>query len=85
MAVTVQFAREADNPELLLLRLAVVSDQARRFGNDRWSTTINERSIARGLKSSRVLIARRHGQIIGTLRMETNKPWAALVGAVRGR
>jgi GNAT superfamily N-acetyltransferase len=76
MAVTVDFATEADIPELLLLRLAVDADQARRFGNDRWCTTINERSIARGLKSSRVLIARRRGKIIGTLRMETKKPWA---------
>ena len=36
MAATVQFATEADIPELLLLRLAVDADQARRFGNDRW-------------------------------------------------
>jgi GNAT superfamily N-acetyltransferase len=76
MAVTAQFATEADIPELLQLRLSVDADQARRFGNDRWSTTINEKSVARGLKSSRVLIARQRGQIIGTLRMETKKPWA---------
>jgi GNAT superfamily N-acetyltransferase len=76
MAVTVQFATEADIPELLQLRLSVDADQARRFGNDRWSTTINEKSVTRALKSSRVLIARRRGRIIGTLRMETKKPWA---------
>ena len=83
MAVTVQFATEADIPELLQLRLSVDADQARRFGNDRWSTTINEKSVARGLKSSRVLIARRRGQIIGTLRMETKKPWAIDLRIVR--
>jgi GNAT superfamily N-acetyltransferase len=74
--VTIRFATEADIPELLQLRLSVDADQARRFGNDRWSTTINEKSVARGLKSSRVLIARRDGLIMGTLRMETKKPWA---------
>jgi GNAT superfamily N-acetyltransferase len=76
MTVTIKFATAADIPELLQLRLLVDSDQARRFGNGRWKTTINEKSIARGLRSSRVLIARRRGQIIGTLRMETKKPWA---------
>ena len=76
MALSFRFATESDIPGLLKLRLAVDADQARRFGNDRWSTTITERSIARGLKSSRVLVARRHGRIIAALRMETRKPWA---------
>ena len=76
MALSFRFATESDIPALLKLRLAVDADQARRFGKNRWSTTINEKSVARGLKSSRVLLARRHGRIIGTLRMETKKPWA---------
>ena len=74
--LTVEFATEADIPALLNLRLAVDEDLARRFGNDRWAMTISEKSITRGLKSSRVLIAKRDGQIIGTLRMEMKKPWA---------
>jgi hypothetical protein len=65
MALSFRFAAEADIPALLKLRLAVDPDQARRFGNNRWSTSINEKSVARGLKSSRVLVARRHGRIIG--------------------
>jgi GNAT superfamily N-acetyltransferase len=76
MAVTIRLATEADIPELLRLRLCVDADQARRFGNERWSTTINEKSIARGMKSSRVLIAARPERMVGTLRMETKKPWA---------
>jgi GNAT superfamily N-acetyltransferase len=76
MAISFQFATEADIAAVLKLRLAVDADQARRFGDDRWWTTISEKSVARGLKSSRVLVARRNGQIIGTLRMETKKPWA---------
>ena len=76
MPLTVEFATETDIPEILRLRLAVDADQARRFGNDRWSTTISEKSVARGFKSSRVLIARQGERIIGTLRMETKKPWA---------
>jgi hypothetical protein len=76
MALSFRFATESDIPALLKLRLAVDADQARRFGKDRSSTTINEKSVARGLKSSRVLLARRHGRIIGPLRMATKKPWA---------
>jgi GNAT superfamily N-acetyltransferase len=76
MALLVQFATESDIPALLELRLAVDAEQQRRFGDDRWTTTITEKSIARGLKSSRVLIARRGKRIVGTLRMETKKPWA---------
>lgn len=76
MATSFQFATEADTRALLKLWLAVDADMEGRFGNDRWSTTISEKSVARGLKSSRVLVAKRHGRIIGALRMETKKPWA---------
>jgi ribosomal protein S18 acetylase RimI-like enzyme len=76
VTLSFQHASEADLPALLRLRLAVGADQAQRFGDQRWSTTITEKSVARGLKSSRVLVARRHGRIVGALRMETKKPWA---------
>jgi len=76
MAILFQIATKADIAGVLKLRLAVDADQARRFGVDRWSTTINEKSVARGLKSSHVLVARQHGRIVGALRMETRKPWA---------
>ena len=54
MALSFRFATEGDIPALLRLRRAVDVDQARRFGTDRWSTTISVKSVARGLKSSRV-------------------------------
>ena len=52
------------------------ADHAQRFGDDRWSTTITEKSVARGLKRSTVLVATRGRRIVGLLRMETRKPWA---------
>ena len=76
MALSFRLATEADIPALVKLRLAVDADQERRFGKNRWSTSISERSVARGLRSSRVLVATQHGRIIGALRMETKKPWA---------
>jgi GNAT superfamily N-acetyltransferase len=74
--VSLRLATDADIPALVDLRRAVDADQERRFGRQRWSTTISEKSVARGLKSSRVLVAEEQQRIVGTLRMETKKPWA---------
>jgi GNAT superfamily N-acetyltransferase len=76
MALSFAFATKADIPALLKLRLAVDADQEKRFGTNRWSTTITTKSVARAIKSSRVLLATRQRRVIGTLRMETKKPWA---------
>jgi GNAT superfamily N-acetyltransferase len=70
-----RFATEGDLAPLLALRLAVHADQAQRFGDDRWVTSVTEKSVARALKS-KVLVATRGKRIVGALRMETKKPWA---------
>ena len=75
-ALSFRFATEADIPALVELQLAIDADQAERFGDERYATTISERSVARGLKSSRIVVATRRGRIVGTARMETKKPWA---------
>ena len=75
-ALSFRLATTADIAAIVQLRLAIDAEQARRFGDDRWSTTINERSVARGLKSSRTLVATRSGRIVAAVRMETKKPWA---------
>jgi GNAT superfamily N-acetyltransferase len=75
-ALSFRLATEADIQALLALRLAIDADQAERFGADRYATTLSEKSVARSLKSSRTLVATRLGRIVGTVRMETKKPWA---------
>lgn len=75
-ALSFRLATAADIPALLQLRLAIDADQAQRFGDDRYATTISEKSVARSLKSSRTLVATRRGRVVGTVRMETKKPWA---------
>jgi GNAT superfamily N-acetyltransferase len=70
-----RFATEDDLAPLLALRLAVHADQAQRFGNDRWNSSVTEKSVARALRS-KVLLASRGKSIVGALRMETKKPWA---------
>ena len=52
-----RLAGKTDIPELLELQLAIDADQAVRFGDDRYTTTISEKSIARSLKSSRMVVA----------------------------
>jgi ribosomal protein S18 acetylase RimI-like enzyme len=75
-ALSFRLATEADIPALLNLQLAIDADQAERFGNERYATTISENSVARSLKSSRVLVATRRGRIVGLVSMGTKKPWA---------
>jgi GNAT superfamily N-acetyltransferase len=78
MTVMLEFrlATTADIAALLKLRVAVDADQTKRFGDRRWSTTINEASVARGLKTSRTVVAMQRGRIVAAVRMETKKPWA---------
>lgn len=71
-----RLATEGDIQALLELRLAVDADQAERFGDDRYATTISEKSVGRSLKSSRILVATRRGRIVGLASMGTKKPWA---------
>ena len=76
LGLSFRFATEEDIPALVKLRLAIDADHERRFGKNRYTTTISVSGVARGLKSSRVLVAQRNGRIIGALRMATKKPWA---------
>jgi GNAT superfamily N-acetyltransferase len=76
LKLSFRFAEEADILALLDLQLAVDAEQARRFGSDRWRTTINEKSVARGLKTSRILLACEPGRIVAAMRIDTKKPWA---------
>jgi ribosomal protein S18 acetylase RimI-like enzyme len=75
-ALSFRLATEADLRALLELRLAIDADQAERFGDDRYATTISEKGVARSLKSSRILVATRRGRIVGLVSMGTKKPWA---------
>ena len=74
--LTFRLATENDIPAVLKLRLAIDEDQAERFGDDRYRTAISEKSVARSLKSSRIIVATRRGRIVGLVSMGTKKPWA---------
>jgi GNAT superfamily N-acetyltransferase len=58
------------------LRNAASMRLTQQFGRGHWSGVTTESSVARGIKSSRVLVARDRQEIMGTLRLATRRPWA---------
>ena len=76
MKILVTTASEADAPSIAALRTSVAEHLTRQFGKGHWSSCVTEKSVLRTIKTSRVLVARSNREIIGTLRLETKKPWA---------
>ncbi len=58
------------------MRIAAAERLTRDFGEGHWSAHTNEASVLRDIKTSRVLAVRERGQIVGTLTLQTKKPWA---------
>lgn len=74
--LTFELAIEDDAPALAALHSAVAGHLTRQFGEGHWSSSASEASVARGIRTSRVLVARDEAGITGTLRLATKKPWA---------
>jgi GNAT superfamily N-acetyltransferase len=58
------------------VRIAAADRLTRDFGEGHWSAHTNEASVLRDIKTSRVLAARDGNVIVGTLTLQTKKPWA---------
>lgn len=65
-----------DAPALVALRTAVAEDMTRRFGEGDWSAAPSQTLVERQVRASRVLVARREGEIVGTVRLTTAQQWA---------
>jgi GNAT superfamily N-acetyltransferase len=65
-----------DAEELARLRCAAADSLTEQYGRGHWSHAATERGVARAIKTSRVLVARRGRRIVATLRLATAKPWA---------
>ena len=76
MKISVTTASEADAPAIAALRTSVAEHLTRQFGKGHWSSCVTEKSVLRTIKTSRVLVARSNRELVGTLRLETKKPWA---------
>jgi GNAT superfamily N-acetyltransferase len=74
--ISITTATESDAPPIAELRTAVAEHLTRQFGKGHWSYAVTEKSVLRGIKTSRVLVARSNREIIGTFSLQTKKPWA---------
>ena len=69
-------ATPAEASAIAILRTLVALDLTRRYGKGHWSSAATERGVLNDLRTGSVLIARRRGRLIATLRLATKKPWA---------
>jgi GNAT superfamily N-acetyltransferase len=74
--VWMDVARAADAEAIATLRTAAADDLTRRYGDGHWSSTVSPRGVLRGIRDSRILVARVGDAIVGTLRLAAKKPWA---------
>lgn len=76
MKVALSLATEADAPALAALHTAVAEDLTRRYGPGFWSSRTTERGVLHAIRSSRVVVAHTGKVLVGTLHLQTKKPWA---------
>ena len=76
MKLSFSVADPSDAPALAALHTSVADDLTLRFGKGAWSARTTERGVLAGLRHSRVVVARRGTEVVGTLRLQTKKPWA---------
>ena len=65
-----------DATAIAAVRVAAADRLTRDFGEGHWSAHTNEASVLRDMKASRVIAMRERGTIVGTLTLQTKKPWA---------
>lgn len=76
MNLLITTATDADAAAIASLRTSVAEHLTQQYGQGHWSSPVTEKSVLRGIKTSRVLVARNDTGIIATLRLATSKPWA---------
>lgn len=76
MNLSITTATDADAAAIASLRTSVAEHLTQQYGQGHWSSPVTEKSVLRGIKSSRVLVARNDIGIVATLRLASRKPWA---------
>jgi GNAT superfamily N-acetyltransferase len=69
-------ANPDDAADIAVIRVAAADRLTRNFGDGHWSAHTNDASVARDIKAATVLVARDRGTIVGTLTLQTKRPWA---------
>jgi GNAT superfamily N-acetyltransferase len=76
MKLTFSLATPTDAPELAALHNAVSEELTRRHGQGPWTAHGTEKGVLFHMRHARVVIAKRGKTIVGTLNLQTKKPWA---------
>jgi predicted N-acetyltransferase YhbS len=74
--VRITRATPPDAAAIAQVRVAAADRLTRDFGDGHWSSHTNEAAVARDIKSSLVLIAHDGGAIVGTLTLQSKRPWS---------
>lgn len=69
-------ATSTDAAAIAELRARAADRLTEEFGHGHWSLHATERGVQRDLAASRVIVAREDGVIVGTLTLQSKKPWA---------
>jgi GNAT superfamily N-acetyltransferase len=69
-------ATKSDVRALVALRTAVAEGMTEKYGEGHWSAAPSKADVQRQLRASIVLVAHREGEVVGTVRLATARPWA---------
>ncbi len=75
--IVIELAKPDEAVAIAKLRNDAADALTNEFGVGHWSGRCSERGVLAGMKThSKVYVARRRSQILGTLLLQTKKPWA---------
>src|SRR5579871_805456 len=73
---TLQPASTGDAVPLAVLHTAVANHLTEAHGTGPWSSKTSEAGVLFAMRTSKIFVARLDGELVGTLRLTTKKPWA---------
>ena len=76
MSVVIDRASPADAPAIAALRNAAAVDLMTRFGKGSWCGQCTPHGVLTDIRRFDLYVARRDDHVIGTLTLQTRKPWA---------
>lgn len=69
-------AKDDEAAAIARMRTAVAQELTRLHGKGHWSHEVSEKGVRRAIATSRVVVARDAGVVVGSLHLHTKKPWA---------
>jgi GNAT superfamily N-acetyltransferase len=75
-AISLSLADPSDVPALAAMHAKAALELTARYGSGPWSSSSSEKGLLFNMRHSRVLAARAGSEMVGTLHLQTRKPWA---------